>query len=153
MSLPRIDPAATQTRSLTDAQLDELSRDPRNRVFRADHEETREPWDMARAKPLFQSIHAAFTAHCLKHPDATEADDARVREQIEAGGTAELQRLIGDHPTLFAKLTDRKLVNDPSRAELMWFMIDLHMQVGAGSLTMKEAQQAFANRALTQLRQ
>lgn len=147
-----IDPQRTETQTLSDRQLEELSKDKRNRVYRADHEEVREPWDMAKAIPLFKTINATFAAHCAAFPNASDSDDARARASIERDGSADVKRVIGDHPTLFAKLTDRSVIVNPVKTKLLWMMIELHAATAAGEISVEDAQRQFATAALPNLR-
>lgn len=136
-----------ETAQLNDEDLDRLSQDPRNRVFRSETVVEREPWDMDIAIPMFQCIHALFQAYCASSdPDA--ARDRQTRRDMYEGTTGEWRRLIDDHPTIFEKLTDRAIVTDPSAIQVVWDMLALHRAVSKGDLTTEEAQAAFVQRTL-----
>lgn len=138
-----------EVEQVSDADLERLSQDPSNRVYRSEVEVERPAWDMDVAIPMFQGIHKVFEAHCRARPADAEAD-AAVRQQIRDKATGDWRRLIDDHPTLFEKLTDRAVVEDPAQLRVVWTMLALHRAVGKGELTMDEARAAFVQQTLPQ---
>ncbi len=136
-----------ETEELNDEDLERLSQDPRNRVFRSETVTEREPWDMDIAIPMFQCIHALFHSYCAASTADARRDEETRRKMYEAT-TGEWRRLIDDHPTIFEKLTDRATVTNPSAVQVVWDMLALHRAVGKGDLTTEEAQVAFVQRTL-----
>lgn len=138
-----------EVQSISNAELERLSEDPSNLVYRSEVETEHEPWDMDVAIPMFQGIHTVFKTHCIARA-ADPVADAAVRQQIYDRTDGEWRRLIDDHPTVFEKLTDRNVIDDPAQLRVVWTMLALHRAVGKGELTMDEARAAFVQQTLPQ---
>lgn len=130
---------------LREDELQRLSEDPKNVVYKHAHKDTREPWDMSEAIEVFRGIHTAFVAHCAAND---ESEDSKFRKRAANSNDERTALAVKEHPTLFGTITSRKSALSPNRMHIIWSMFALHAAVANGTMTDEQAQQRFAQQSL-----
>lgn len=133
---------------LTAEQLQQLSDDPKNKVYREEYTQ-RDAWDPAVVESMLRALHTAFVAHVVAQPDASVEADERVAVQLVRDAGGDMVRMATQHPSLVGKVTTRTSAIDARQMQMVWTMLELRRQAHSGEMSDDDAQRALVAQTLT----
>lgn len=131
---------ASEVGAYQQERLRELSQRPNTSVLQVEYDAVRDPWPVARLRPVMEGL----VARVLAFDDAT-SDFAVRKACLDDPETLEFQRA---HPKLYWSLTDRAQMRQKKARDAVAAMLRVRERVEKGEVTDEHEADALATRTV-----
>jgi hypothetical protein len=131
---------ASEVGAYQQERLRELAQKPNTSVLQVEHDSVRDPWPVARLRPVMEGLLARVLAF-----DASTSDFVVRKTCLDDAETLEFQRA---HPKLYWSLTDREQMRQKKARDAVTAMLRVREKVESGEVTDAHEADALATRTV-----